>query len=98
MVHLPHDEHEPDALQRAVRRADRFGRLLVNSTFTVALVTGMSVPDTSENAAANLSWTDIQLPSPVYAGDTIWVESEVLETRESRSTRASGSSASGREA
>ena len=68
----------------------RFGRLLVNSTFTVALVTGMSVPDTSENAAANLSWTDIQLPSPVYAGDTIWVESEVLETRESRSNPSVG--------
>lgn len=50
----------------------------------------MSVPDTSENAAANLSWTDIQLPSPVYAGDTIWVESEVLETRESRSNPSVG--------
>ena len=64
--------------------ATRFKRLLVNSTFTVALVTGMSVPDTSENAAANLSWTDIELPNPVFAGDTIWVESEVLEKRESR--------------
>ena len=57
----------------------RFGKPLVNSTFTLALVTGMTVPDTSENAAANLSWTDIQLPNPVFAGDTLWAESEILE-------------------
>ncbi|MGB2712241.1 MAG: MaoC family dehydratase [Conexibacter sp.] len=63
----------------------RFGRQLVNSTFTLALVTGLTVPDTSENATANLSWTDIKLPSPVFAGDTLWAESEVLETRASAS-------------
>jgi itaconyl-CoA hydratase len=61
------------------------GKTLVNSTFTLALVTGLSVPDTSENAAANLSWTDISLPSPVFVGDTIWAESEILELRESSS-------------
>src|SRR5207245_5870980 len=53
--------------------------------FTLALVTGMTVPDTSENAAANLAWTDIKLPKPVYAGDTLWAESEILELRESKS-------------
>jgi itaconyl-CoA hydratase len=63
----------------------RFGRQLVNSTFTLALVAGLSVPDTSENAAANLGWTDIKLPNPVFVGDTLWVESEILELRESRS-------------
>lgn len=63
----------------------RFGQPLVNSTFTLALVTGLSVPDTSENATANLSWTDIALPKPVYEGDTLWAETEVLETRASRS-------------
>ena len=63
----------------------RFGRPLVNSTLTLALVTGMSVPDTSENATANLAWTDISLPNPVYEGDTLYVESEVLDRRESRS-------------
>jgi acyl dehydratase len=63
----------------------RFGRPLVNSTFTLALVTGMTVPDTSENAVANLSWTNIILPNPVFVGDTIWAESEVLDKRESRS-------------
>ena len=68
----------------------QFGRPLVNSTFTLALVTGMTVPDTSENAAANLAWTDIVLPKPVFAGDTLWAESEILETRESRSNPSVG--------
>lgn len=63
----------------------QFGRPLVNSTFTLALVTGMSVPDTSENATANLSWTDIKLPNPVYVGDTLWTETEILSKRESQS-------------
>src|SRR5438067_10408945 len=63
----------------------RYGKPLVNSTFTLALITGMSVPDTSENAAANLAWTDITLPNPVFEGDTLWAESEILETRESAS-------------
>ena len=44
----------------------QFGRPLVNSAFTLALITGMTVPDTSENAAANLEWTDIRLPKPVF--------------------------------
>jgi itaconyl-CoA hydratase len=63
----------------------RFGQALVNSTFTLALVTGLSVPDTSENGTANLSWTDVRLPSPVYVGDTLWAESEILDVRESKS-------------
>jgi itaconyl-CoA hydratase len=63
----------------------RFGRPLMNSTFTLAVVTGMTVPDTSENATANLSWTDIKLPNPVFAGDTLWAESEITDLRESAS-------------
>jgi len=63
----------------------QFGKPLVNSTFTLALITGMTVPDTSENAAANLQWTDIKLPSPVFVGDTLWAESEIVEKRESKS-------------
>ena len=63
----------------------RFGRPLVNSAFTLALVTGLTVPDTSENAAANLAWTDIKLPKPVFEGDTLHAESEILEVRESAS-------------
>ncbi|MGH3005875.1 MAG: MaoC family dehydratase [Gaiellaceae bacterium] len=68
----------------------RFGRPLVNSTFTLAIVTGMTVPDTSENAAANLSWTDIKLPNPVFAGDTLWAESEITDLRESASNASVG--------
>ena len=68
----------------------QFGQPLVNSAFTLALVTGMTVPDTSENAAANLAWTDIKLPKPVFVGDTIWAESEILDVRESRSNPSVG--------
>jgi acyl dehydratase len=63
----------------------RWGRQLVNSCLTLSIVSGLSVADTSENTIANLSWTDIRLPKPVFAGDTLWAESEVLETRASRS-------------
>jgi acyl dehydratase len=63
----------------------RFREPLVNSTFTLALVTGLSVTDTSENGGVNLEWTDIKLPSPVFVGDTIWAESEILGKRESKS-------------
>ena len=62
-----------------------FGRPLVNSCFTLALVTGISVPDVSENALANLGWDGVKLPHPVFEGDTIYARSEVLETRASRS-------------
>jgi len=62
-----------------------FKRPLVNPTLTLAIISGLSVPDTSENGAANLSWTDIALPHPVYAGDTLWAESEILALRDSRS-------------
>jgi itaconyl-CoA hydratase len=68
----------------------RFGRILVNSTFTLALVTGLTVPDTSENATANLEWTDIKLPRPVFVGDTLWAESEILELRASASNPTVG--------
>jgi itaconyl-CoA hydratase len=68
----------------------RFGQILVNSTFTLALVTGLTVPDTSENATANLEWTDIKLPRPVFVGDTLWAESEILELRASESNPSVG--------
>ncbi len=62
-----------------------FGRTLVNSCFTLALVTGQSVSDVSQNAFANLGWDEVRLPHPVYEGDTIYADSEVLETRPSKS-------------
>jgi itaconyl-CoA hydratase len=62
-----------------------FGKPLVDSTFTVALVTGQSVTDVSQNVFANLGWDEIRLPAPVFEGDTIYSQSEVLEKRESKS-------------
>lgn len=62
-----------------------FGRPLVNSTLTVAIVSGQSVIDTSQLAFANLGWDEIRLTHPVFVGDTLYSESEVLELRESES-------------
>lgn len=62
-----------------------FGKPLVDSTFTLALVTGQSVTDLSQNVFANLGWDEVRLPHPVFEGDTIYSQSEVLEARESRS-------------
>ncbi len=67
-----------------------FGRPLVNSTLTLAMVVGMSVRDTSQNTIANLGWEEITLPNPVFAGDTLYAESEVLAKRESRSRPSAG--------
>ena len=67
-----------------------FGRPLVNSCLTLAIVTGMSVSDLSQKAVANLGWDNIRLTAPVFVGDTIYAESEVLEVRESRSRPTQG--------
>ena len=61
-----------------------WGKPLVDSTFTLALVTGLSVIDVSERAV-NLGWREVRLPAPVFAGDTIRAETEILEKRESKS-------------
>jgi itaconyl-CoA hydratase len=67
-----------------------FGKPLVNSTFTLALVTGQSVSDISQNVLANLGWDEVRLPSPVFEGDTIYSQSEVLSKRESHSRPYAG--------
>ena len=67
-----------------------YKRALVNSTFTVALVTGMSVSDLTKNAMANLAWDQIRLPNPVFVGDTLYAESLVTDKRESSSRPTSG--------
>ncbi len=67
-----------------------FGKPLVVSTLTLAIVTGLSVPDVSQNAVANLGWDDVRLTAPVFAGDTIYAESVVLEVRPSRSRPGQG--------
>jgi itaconyl-CoA hydratase len=66
-----------------------WGRPLVDSTFTLALVTGLSVTDVSEQAV-NLGWREVRLSAPVFAGDTIRAETEVLEKRESKSRVGQG--------
>ena len=71
-------------------RQSEFGRCIVASPFTVALMVGMSVTDVSQKAIANLGWTDIKLTHPVFAGDTLYAESEVLDKRESKSRPDAG--------
>jgi acyl dehydratase len=67
-----------------------FGKPLVNSCLTLSMVAGMSVSDTSQKAIANLGWTDIKMPHPVFVGDTLYAESEVLDKRESKSRPTQG--------
>ena len=67
-----------------------FGRPLVNSALTLAIVAGMSVSDLSQKAIANLGWTDIRLTAPVFPGDTLYAESKVLSKRESKSRPTQG--------
>jgi acyl dehydratase len=62
-----------------------FGQVLVNSCLTLSVVTGMSVSDVSQKTVANLGWTDVKLTSPVFVGDTLYAESEVLAIRPSQS-------------
>jgi acyl dehydratase len=67
-----------------------FGKPLVVSTLTLAVVTGLSVADISQNAVANLGWDKVRLPKPVFVGDTLYAESEILETRPSASRPGNG--------
>jgi acyl dehydratase len=66
------------------------GRVIVNSGFTVALVLGISVLDMSQNAVANLGWTDIRMTHPVYIGDTLYAESVCTDKRVSASRAGMG--------
>jgi acyl dehydratase len=80
----------PIHVDHAYAAKTEFGKPLVDSTFTVALVTGQSVSDVSQNVFANLGWDEVRLPAPVFEGDTIYSRSEVLEKRESRSRPSVG--------
>jgi itaconyl-CoA hydratase len=66
-------------------KATEFGQILVNSTFTLALTLGLSVRDTTEAGGINLGWKEIRLPKPVFIGDTIRSETEVIGARASES-------------
>lgn len=67
-----------------------FGKPLVNSVLTLAVVMGQSVSDLSQNVFGNLGWDEIRLPNPVFEGDTIYSQSEVLEKRLSKSRESVG--------
>ena len=67
-----------------------FGKPLINSPLTVAIMVGMSVSDVGQKAVANLGWKEIRLPAPLFAGDTLYAESEVIELRESKSRADAG--------
>ena len=70
--------------------ASEFGRCLICSPLTVALLVGMSVSDVSQKAIANLGWSDIKMTHPLYAGDTLYGESKVVEVRPSKSRPEAG--------
>jgi len=67
-----------------------FGRCLVNSGLTIAIVLGMSVADVSAKAIANLGMDKLKLVAPVFPGDTIYAQSEVIDKRESKSRPTQG--------
>tara|TARA_B100000676_G_C18050971_1_gene831146 strand:+ start:865 stop:1383 length:519 start_codon:yes stop_codon:yes gene_type:complete len=71
-------------------KGSEFSKPLVNSCLTLSIVAGMSVSDTSQKAIANLGWTDIKLTAPVFAGDTIYASSKILDKRESKSRPTQG--------
>jgi itaconyl-CoA hydratase len=79
---LPMNQH-PLHFDAAYAAKSEFGRPLVNSCLTLSIVAGMSVSDVSQKAIGNLGWNDIRLTAPVFIGDTIYAESEVLDKRES---------------
>src|SRR5436853_2941516 len=75
----------PIHFDHAYAAQTEYKRPLVDSAFTLALVTGQSVMDISQNVMVNLGWDEVRLPNPLFEGDTVYSRSEVLEKRESKS-------------
>jgi len=87
ITHNPAQLH----LDEEYMRTTQFGARIVNSVFTLGLMVGVSVGDTTlGTAVANLGWDEVRFPRPVFAGDTLRVETEVVELRESRSRSDQG--------
>jgi itaconyl-CoA hydratase len=82
--------NHPLHFDHAYAAQTEFGRPLVNSCLTLAMVTGMSVDDVSYRAIGNLGWDKVKLTAPVFVGDTIYAESEVIAARESKSRPGQG--------
>ena len=87
MTHNPQPLH----IDAEAAKASEFGRILVNGTFTFALMVGLSVGETTLGTLiANLGYDQLVMPKPVFIGDTLRAETEVLELRESRSRPDAG--------
>lgn len=82
--------NHPMHCDHAFAAKSEFGKPLVNSGLTLAIVLGMTVADVSGKAIANLGWTEIKLTAPVFPGDTVYAESVVLDKRESKSRPTQG--------
>jgi acyl dehydratase len=85
--------HNPAALHLDAEymKTTEYGKPLINSCLTLGLIVGISVNDTTHGTAvANLGWDDVRFPKPLFPGDTIRVETEVLELRESKSRPDNG--------
>ncbi len=86
--------HNPAALhldEEYCRTETEFGQRIVNSAFTLGLMVGISVGDTTlGTAVANLGWDEVRFPKPVFHGDTLRIETEVLELRPSKSRPNAG--------
>jgi acyl dehydratase len=86
--------HNPAALhldEEYCRRETEYGQRIVNSSFTLGLMVGISVGDTTlVTTVANLGWDEVRFPKPLFHGDTVRVESEVMEVRASNSRPANG--------
>ena len=82
MTHNPAQLHLDDEYMKGTD----YGQRIVNSVFTLGLMVGISVGDTTlGTAVANLGWDEVRFPKPVFHGDTLHIETEVLELRESKS-------------
>lgn len=87
MTHNPAQLH----LDEEYMKGTEYGQRLVNSAFTLGLMVGISVGDTTlGTAVANLGWDEVRFPHPLFHGDTIHVETEVIELRESKSRPEAG--------
>ena len=87
LTHNPAQLH----LDAEYMKTTGYGRIIMNSTFTLGLMVGVSVGETTlGTAVANLGWDEVRFPAPVFIGDTLHVETEVLDLRESKSRPDAG--------
>lgn len=86
--------HNPARLhldEEYMRTETEYGQRIVNSCFTLSLMVGISVNDTTlGTAVANLGWDEVRFPKPLFHGDTVRIETEILEKRESKSRPNAG--------